>query len=69
MIGHPFSVTDRQIDNLVYELYVSYEQTLKVKPGRLRPLENKVIVLHGDTVDSQYIASLPIACGQLRPTN
>lgn len=31
----------------------------------LSTVENRVIVLHGLTVDGQYIASLPIACGQL----
>ncbi|MDH3215059.1 MAG: hypothetical protein OEN01_02055 [Candidatus Krumholzibacteria bacterium] len=29
-------------------------------------LQNRTIVLHGRTVNSDYVASLPIACGQIR---
>ncbi|MGK7392064.1 MAG: hypothetical protein ACNS60_17055 [Candidatus Cyclobacteriaceae bacterium M2_1C_046] len=31
----------------------------------LRPFENRVIVLHGMTVNGTYQATLPVACGQL----
>lgn len=48
---------------------VSFEETYKVKPGQLKPLENKVIVLHGDNVDGEYVGSLPVACGQLEQTS
>ncbi|UCF19644.1 MAG: hypothetical protein JSU87_17295 [Gemmatimonadota bacterium] len=30
-------------------------------------LQNRTIVLHGKTVDGNYIGSLPVACGQIRP--
>ena len=30
MIGHPFYDTDRQIDNLVYELYGLTDEEIKV---------------------------------------
>lgn len=35
----------------------------------LKPLQNRTIVLHGMTVDGEYIATLPVACGQIRPGN
>ncbi len=33
----------------------------------LSPLQNRVIVLHGLTVDEAYIPTLPVACGQIMP--
>lgn len=33
----------------------------------LNTLQNRAIVLHGLTVDGAYVASLPVACGQIRP--
>ncbi|MBZ9729840.1 superoxide dismutase family protein [Salegentibacter sp. JZCK2] len=33
--------------------------------SNLEPLENRTIVLHGLTVDGEYDASLPVACGQI----
>jgi hypothetical protein len=30
MIGHPFSATDRQIDNLVYELYGLTDEEIQI---------------------------------------
>lgn len=35
----------------------------------LKPLQNRAIVLHGMTVDGEYIATLPVACGQIMPGN
>jgi hypothetical protein len=35
----------------------------------LKPLQNRTIVLHGMTVDGQYIATLPVACGQIKNSN
>lgn len=34
----------------------------------LSPLQNRTIVLHGMTVDGEYIATLPVACGQIQPS-
>lgn len=42
-----------------------YEETFTVDPIKIGPLENRVIVLHGLTVDGEYEATLPIACGQI----
>lgn len=33
----------------------------------LRPLEKRVYVLHGAFVDGEYVATLPIAAGEIRP--
>lgn len=33
--------------------------------SELSPLENRTIVLHGMTVGGEYIATLPVACGQI----
>lgn len=35
----------------------------------LKPLQNRTIVLHGMTVDGEYIATLPVACGQIKAGN
>lgn len=34
----------------------------------LSPLQNRTIVLHGMTVDGEYVATLPVACGQIMPS-
>jgi hypothetical protein len=31
------------------------------------PLQNRVIVLHGKNVEGEYVATLPVACGQIQP--
>lgn len=36
--------------------------------SELRPLQNRTIVLHGMTVDGEYNAFLPVACGQITPS-
>jgi hypothetical protein len=40
---------------------VSFDETLTV--GQDLGLENDAIVLHGLTVDGEYVATLPVACG------
>lgn len=35
----------------------------------LKPLQNRAIVLHGMTVNGEYVATLPVACGQIMPNN
>lgn len=52
-----------------------FEATYKIKRGRLTPLVNREIVIHGavppakytgeDPPPDQYWASLPVACGQI----
>jgi Cu/Zn superoxide dismutase len=43
---------------------VSYTKTFTIN-SNLLPLQNRAIVLHGLTVNGQYIATLPVACGQV----
>lgn len=38
-----------------------------ISESDLSPLQNRTIVLHGMTVDGEYIATLPVACGQIKP--
>lgn len=38
-----------------------------ISESDLSPLQNRTIVLHGMTVDGEYIATLPVACGQIMP--
>lgn len=44
---------------------VHYTRTFDVGVG-LVPLQNRAIVLHGLTVNGTYVATLPVACGQVR---
>lgn len=39
-----------------------------ISRSNLTPLQNRTIVLHGSTVDGEYIATLPVACGQIKPS-
>lgn len=34
----------------------------------ISPLQNRTIVLHGMTVNGEYVATLPVACGQIKPS-
>lgn len=43
---------------------VSYTRTFTIN-SNLLPLQNRAIVLHGLTVNGEYIATLPVACGQV----
>ena len=45
---------------------INYTQTFTVE-GDLMPLQNRVIVLHGMTIDGVYVATLPVACGEIKP--
>jgi hypothetical protein len=47
---------------------INYTQTFPVTAAML-PLQNNVIVLHGMTVDGEYVATLPVACGAIKPAN
>ncbi len=57
---------------------INYTQTFEVSADLL-PLQNNVIVLHGLTVeglivdgeptDEMYVATLPVACGAIKPAN
>ena len=38
-----------------------------ISESDLSPLQNRTIVLHGMTVNGEYIATLPVACGQIKP--
>ncbi len=37
-----------------------------ISQSDLSPLQNRAIVLHGMTVDGEYVATLPVACGQIK---
>jgi hypothetical protein len=43
---------------------VMYTRTFEINTNLL-PLQNRAIVLHGLTVNGQYVATLPVACGQV----
>lgn len=44
---------------------IHFRETYKIKRGQLGPLTNRAIVLHGAFVDGDYVATLPVACGQI----
>lgn len=35
----------------------------------ITPLQNRAIVLHGLVVDGEYVATIPVACGQIKVEN
>lgn len=43
-----------------------YETLFTVNTDSIGALEDRTIVLHGMTVNGEYIASLPIACGEIK---
>lgn len=45
------------------------EEGQVISYANLKPLQNRAIVLHGMTVDGEYVATLPVACGQIMPDN
>lgn len=45
--------------------HLDYQATFTINPGNLQPLGKRTVVLHGLTVDGEYVPSLPVACGQL----
>ncbi len=42
---------------------LKYKAEFTTNPVSILPLQNRTIVLHGMTVNGQYRASLPVACG------
>ena len=44
---------------------IDFEMTYTVDSS-ITPLQNRVIVLHGMTVEGEYVATLPVACGQIK---
>ena len=59
---------------LTYERTFTLGTTEFVEEGELisqsdlSPLQNRTIVLHGMTVDGEYVATLPVACGEIKPS-
>ena len=48
---------------------INFTMTYEYEDGvdsNLTPLQNRAIVLHGMTVDGEYWAGLPVACGQIK---
>lgn len=45
---------------------IDYTESFTVE-GVVLPLQNNTIVLHGMTVDGEYVGSLPVACGKIMP--
>lgn len=45
---------------------ISFDEVFTVDPGALGPLQKRAVVLHGMTVNGEYVASLPVACGEIR---
>ena len=44
---------------------LSYFAAFTIRPEDLRPLHKRSIVLHGLTVDGEYVPSVPVACGEI----
>lgn len=44
---------------------IKYKASFTINPDTVMLLEKRTIVLHGKTVNGQYIPSLPVACGQI----
>jgi len=42
-----------------------YEAKFTINPSSVQPIGKRTIVLHGMTVNGEYIPSLPIACGMV----
>ena len=42
---------------------LEYKAKFSINPASIQPLDKRTIVLHGMTVNGEYIASLPVACG------
>ena len=42
-----------------------YQASFTINPSSMQPLHKRAVVLHGLTVDSAYVPSLPIACGEI----
>ena len=46
---------------------VTFEKTYKIKPGQLKPLTSREIVLHGGNQNGEYNPTLPVLCGSIDP--
>lgn len=57
----PLPVADSD-GNIDFTMTYEYEDGVDAS---LVPLQNRAIVLHGMTVDGEYWAGLPVACGQI----
>jgi len=44
---------------------LDYKQVFEVDYDFFETLENRTIILHGGTVDGEYVPSLPVACGEI----
>ncbi|MDH5447026.1 MAG: superoxide dismutase family protein [Gammaproteobacteria bacterium] len=44
---------------------IDYEASFSINPASIEPLGKRTVVLHGMTVNGEYIASLPVACGEI----
>ncbi|GAA4318308.1 hypothetical protein [Christiangramia aestuarii] len=51
--------------NINFTMTYEYEDGID---SDITPLQNRAIVLHGMTVDGEYWAGLPVACGQIMPS-
>ena len=57
----PLTPFDLVVDNGELD----YDAKFTINPESVQPIGKRTIVLHGMTVNGQYIASLPIACGTI----
>lgn len=48
---------------------LSYTATFPINPKSLRPIAKRTVVMHGLTVNGNYVPSLPIACGEIEKVN
>ena len=44
---------------------LEYEAEFEIDPSESDILQKRTIVLHGMSVNGQYIPTLPVACGQI----
>lgn len=44
---------------------INYKASFTINPSSVEPLGKRAVVLHGMTVNGEYIPSLPIACGEI----
>ena len=59
---NPLPIADAD-GNINFTMTYEYEDGVD---SDLTPLQNRAIVLHGMTVDGNYWAGLPVACGQIK---
>lgn len=62
----PFPTADAS-GNIDFTMTYALGEGDMISRKDLMPLQNRAIVLHGMTVDGEYWATLPVACGQLSP--